>query len=153
LSLTKADRERSVRDDGTQGAMLPAIRVGEPFANCATTTPGMLQNSAMSTQHYEGWFTDPYAIHEARWFSDGRPTKLVRDGEVESYDEPPPGAPSVVTESLEEDPTATNGSDLIRADDAEQSDPFDGSAQVMEALDSFGQSGLLDVRHPYSEDK
>ncbi len=107
----------------------------------------------MSNQQFEGWFTDPYAVHEARWISDGRPTKLVRDGAVESYDEPPPGPPTVVPERLEEDPTAVNGADLIRADDAEQTDPYDSPSQVMEALDSFAQSGLLDVRHPYSEDK
>jgi hypothetical protein len=98
----------------------------------------------------EGWFTDPYGIHEARWLSDGRPTKLVRDGEVESYDEPPPGEPTIVPERLEEDPSAAYGSDLVRADDAEAAaDP----SQTMEALDSFAQSGLVDVRHPYSEDK
>jgi hypothetical protein len=97
----------------------------------------------------EGWFTDPYGVHEARWLSDGRPTKLVRDGEVESYDEPPAGEPTVVPERLEEDPSTAYGSDLVRADDAEASD----SSQTMEALDSFAQSGLVDVRHPYSEDK
>ena len=58
----------------------------------------------MSKQRFEGWFTDPYGIHEARWLSDGRPTKLVRDGGVESHDEPPPGAPSVVPERLERTP-------------------------------------------------
>lgn len=77
----------------------------------------------------------------------------MRDGEVESYDEPPPGPPAVVPERLEADPSAANGDDLIRSDDAEQTDPYDSTSQVMEALDSFGQSGLLDVRHPYSEDK
>ncbi|HEX4218282.1 MAG TPA: hypothetical protein VHZ02_07935 [Acidimicrobiales bacterium] len=107
----------------------------------------------MSDQASEGWFTDPYAIHEARWLSAGRPTKLVRDGEVESYDEPPPEAPSTVPERLEAHPSAANGSDLIRADDAEQTDPYDSTSQMMEGLDSFAQSGLLDVRHPYSEDK
>ncbi|HEY1446801.1 MAG TPA: hypothetical protein VGF51_18150 [Acidimicrobiales bacterium] len=107
----------------------------------------------MTEERLEGWFTDPYAVHEARWLSDGRPTKLVRDGEVESYDEPPQEAPSVVPERLEPDPSATNGDDLFRADDAEGTDPHVSPSQVMEALDSFGQSGLLDVRHPYSEDK
>jgi hypothetical protein len=37
----------------------------------------------------EGWYRDPFAIHEDRWMSQGRPTKLVRDGGVESYDPPP----------------------------------------------------------------
>jgi hypothetical protein len=85
--------------------------------------------------------------------SDGRPTKLVRDGEVESYDEPPPGPPTLVPQRLEADPSAVNGDDLIRADDAERTDPYGSPSQAMEALDSFGQSGFLDVRHPYSEDK
>jgi hypothetical protein len=126
---------------------------GEGFANSATTVAQVLQTTFMSDQSYEGWFTDPYAIHEARWLSDGRATKLVRDGGVESYDEPPPGAPSVVPERIEALPSATNGSDLLRSDDAERADAHDSPSQAMEALDSFAQSGLLDVRHPYSEDK
>jgi len=42
----------------------------------------------------EGWYTDPFGRHEARWMSDGTPTKLVRDGDVESYDDPPDEEPS-----------------------------------------------------------
>jgi hypothetical protein len=37
----------------------------------------------------EGWYRDPFAIHEDRWMSQVRPTKLVRDGGVEAYDPPP----------------------------------------------------------------
>ncbi len=37
----------------------------------------------------EGWYTDPFGRHDARWMSAGRPTKLVRDGDDESYDDPP----------------------------------------------------------------
>ena len=37
----------------------------------------------------EGWFRDPYGQHDDRWFSAGHPTSLVRDGAVESRDEPP----------------------------------------------------------------
>jgi hypothetical protein len=37
----------------------------------------------------QGWYDDPFRLHEARYFSAGRPTKLVRDGDTESYDEPP----------------------------------------------------------------
>jgi hypothetical protein len=106
----------------------------------------------MSDELQEGWFTDPYGIHEARWLSGGRPTKLVRDGDIETYDDPPEGPPSLVPERLEADPRAVGGSDLRRADEAEQTDP-NASSQVMEALDSYAQAGLLDVRHPYSEDK
>jgi len=41
----------------------------------------------------EGWYTAPYGRHEARWMSAGTPTRLVRDGEVESYDDPPDEPP------------------------------------------------------------
>jgi hypothetical protein len=37
----------------------------------------------------DGWFQDPFAVHEARYISHGRATKLVRDGTSESYDPPP----------------------------------------------------------------
>ena len=43
----------------------------------------------MGTIPAEGWYRDPFAIHEDRWMSQGRPTKLVRDGGVEAYDPPP----------------------------------------------------------------
>jgi len=39
-----------------------------------------------------GWHPDPSGLHELRYFSQGRPTHLVRDGAVESYDTPPPTA-------------------------------------------------------------
>jgi len=37
----------------------------------------------------QNWCPDPFGIHEARWFSNGTPTALVRDGGVESQDPPP----------------------------------------------------------------
>jgi hypothetical protein len=66
----------------------------------------------------EGWFTDPFGRHEARWLSSGKPTKLVRDGEVESYDEPPDEEPGSVPERVEHSAEANNGADLIRAGDS-----------------------------------
>lgn len=42
-----------------------------------------------SGTEYEGWYTDPFERHEARWFSAGAPSKLVPDGTVESSDPPP----------------------------------------------------------------
>jgi curved DNA-binding protein CbpA len=36
-----------------------------------------------------GWYKDPYNLHELRWFSVGRATHLVRDGDVTSSDDPP----------------------------------------------------------------
>jgi hypothetical protein len=47
----------------------------------------------------EGWYTDPYARHEARWMSQGKPTRLVRDGRVEASD-PVAGEPFAVTPIL-----------------------------------------------------
>jgi len=37
----------------------------------------------------QNWCPDPFGSHEARWFSNGIPTALVRDGGVESQDAPP----------------------------------------------------------------
>jgi len=65
----------------------------------------------------EGWYTDPYALHDARWMSEGRPTALVRDGDIENQD-PAPDGPFTVTPIR----LGLNGSpsDLRRADDAER---------------------------------
>ena len=49
---------------------------------------------ADTLKNAQGWYSDPYGYHKARWFSDGRPTALVRDDGVESSD-PPPEAPFV----------------------------------------------------------
>jgi hypothetical protein len=64
----------------------------------------------------EGWCTDPFGRHEARWISSGRPTFLVRDGNVESYDEPPDQEPSVVAERIV--PVGSHNS-IRRADDTQ----------------------------------
>ena len=68
--------------------------------------------------HAEGWYRDPYGLHDDRWFSDGRPTNLVRDQGIESRDEPPQTEPPLPLV-----PVAANqrsqGQDLLRADEAE----------------------------------
>ena len=71
----------------------------------------------MIDEHGEGWYTDPYGRHEARWISAGSPTKLVRDGAVESYDDPPDEEPSQEATKLVVEPLA--GGQGHRADDAE----------------------------------
>ena len=38
------------------------------------------------TPRAEGWYHDPTGRHELRWFSDGTPTKLVRDATYDSTD-------------------------------------------------------------------
>src|SRR5215467_12992103 len=55
-------------------------------------TRGLSRNTALVADTVrQGWHKDPFGLHEARYFSAGSPTKLVRDGSVEGYDEPPPG--------------------------------------------------------------
>jgi hypothetical protein len=51
----------------------------------------------------DGWFRDPFALHEARYISHGRATKLVRDGTSESYDPPP--TESITTDVLQAAPS------------------------------------------------
>lgn len=67
---------------------------------------------------------DPYEIHHDRWMSAGQPTKLVRDGQTESYDPPPdhpmPPGELIPAEAAGDD--VANGSYFRRADDP-ASDP------------------------------
>jgi hypothetical protein len=66
----------------------------------------------------QGWYRDPYGLHEDRYLSDGQPTKLVRDGGAESYDPPPPRPPKAELVEVTHSPSA-NGSDLRRVDEKE----------------------------------
>jgi len=45
----------------------------------------------------QGWHVDPWLRHQPRYFSDGQPTDLVRDGAQESTDPPPP-VPALVAD-------------------------------------------------------
>jgi hypothetical protein len=83
----------------------------------------------------EGWYVDPYQHHEARWFSDGRPTALVRDGGVESHDAPPSTPYGGQLESIAENPAA-GPDDLRRADSNEGPvDPHAAADAVWEVFD------------------
>ena len=64
----------------------------------------------------QGWCTDPWGLHEARYFSAGHPTKLVRDGDRESYEEPPATAPTADPVPIESNELG-DGSDTKRAED------------------------------------
>jgi hypothetical protein len=68
----------------------------------------------------EGWYRDPYGIHEDRWMSQGRPTEMVRDGGRESYDPAPDRRlpEGDLVPAAQAAAEATDGSDLRRADDA-----------------------------------
>jgi len=66
----------------------------------------------------QGWYVDPYRLHEARWFSEGTPTALVRDEGVTSQD-PPPNTPYLVQpEAIQQadDNGSSDGSDESRDD-------------------------------------
>jgi len=91
----------------------------------------------------QGWYRDPYCVHEDRYFSDGQPTKLVRDGGVECYDPPPPGpAKMQLVEVRESQPR--DGDDLRRADDRSVGPAaYDGKAAFWAALDSVAVYGPL----------
>jgi hypothetical protein len=67
----------------------------------------------------EGWCTDPYGTHDARWMSAGMPTSLVRDGELESHEDPPDTPPSHVAVRIEAPPGSVTWKDTLRADAAE----------------------------------
>jgi hypothetical protein len=56
---------------------------------------------------YEGWADDPFGAHEVRYFVDGRPTKLVRDGSMETFDDLPPKATRPAFPTAIEPPTET----------------------------------------------
>jgi hypothetical protein len=83
----------------------------------------------------EGWYKDPYRIHEDRWYSDGAPTALVRDGEAEAHDPPPPQpAPSGPLVPSVPHGVAAGPDDLRRADDPDEGVDPDYSE---EAFDTF----------------
>ena len=109
----------------------------------------------MADEPLEGWFTDPFVRHEARWLSDGHATKLVRDGEVTSYDEPPDGPWLESPQRIEPDPSAVSGNDLRRADEAEAADGFDakkGRWAVYDQLGAQPPSAFDDVARKWPPD-
>jgi hypothetical protein len=95
----------------------------------------------MAHDTIEGWYLDPFKVHEARWFSDGTPTALVRDRDgVESYDQPPSttfqGDLTPVSENV-----AGGGDDLLRADEENPDDHiYDPNAAFPLVRDTFSES-------------
>jgi hypothetical protein len=90
----------------------------------------------MADDREEGWYTDPFGLHEARWMSAGRPTKLVRDGTVESYDAPPDEEPSAVPERIVPEPPP--GTRLPHSGDgATEAETTQAGAAVFGALTSW----------------
>jgi hypothetical protein len=95
----------------------------------------------------EGWYRDPYEVHQDRWFSAGVATKLVRDNGGESYD-PPPGRPLPEGDLIPAVTTdgAGDGDDQRRADDGRQEQPYtpyDAAIAVDDAAGSIVGGGFL----------
>ena len=69
--------------------------------------------TAVADRGLQGWYEDTFRLHEARYFSGGRPTNLVRDGGNESYDEPPSGTSgnllAVLTATQDQEPPGWPG--------------------------------------------
>jgi hypothetical protein len=86
----------------------------------------------------EGWYHDPFGSHEARWFSDGHPTQLVRDGDIEAHDPPPEISYTGQLERVET-AAASGPDDMRRADDRETDVDV-----VAEALWVFGETAGTD---------
>ncbi|HEX4656124.1 MAG TPA: hypothetical protein VH307_01960 [Streptosporangiaceae bacterium] len=83
----------------------------------------------------QGWYRDPYLVHEDRYFSAGQATKLVRDGGKESYDTPPTGPPEAeLTEVRHSEPP--DGTDLRRADDPSAGAVYDAKAAFWAVMDN-----------------
>jgi hypothetical protein len=80
----------------------------------------------------EGWYVDPFGRHEARWFSDGIPTALVKDRHQEGKDPPPQGGWDGPLVPQDGEPPR-EGEDLLRAD--EEGPPDVGTAVFDEAAE------------------
>ena len=92
----------------------------------------------MERRQAEGWYLDPYQIHHDRWMSAGRPTKLVRDGQTESYDEAPDlPLPDVLVPAASADDEPATGSDLRRADEACDEAPYSARKARRAVIDYF----------------
>ena len=92
----------------------------------------------METNPAEGWYRDPFGIHEDRWMSQGQPTKLVRDGGAESYD-PPPDLP-LPGELV----PADSGSGAAAGDEASQEPGYDNRRAGRAALDAISGGAVVD---------
>ena len=77
--------------------------------------------------------------------SQGRPTKLVRDGGTESYDPPPDlPLPGVLVPVTEESSAPADGSDLRRSDETAEDPPYSSKRARRAALDAISGGALVD---------
>ena len=95
----------------------------------------------------EGWYADPFKIHEARWFSAGRPTDLVSDAGSESRDAPPDKP--LPSDLVRWDAEGFEG-DLRRVDDASRGEEGSDLKDPMwlKALDNAARLGQTATPYP-----
>ncbi len=74
--MTSAFPERARTESGVARPTSLSVRTG----GAGAFGPGGGTDLAV------GWHEDPFGRHEIRWFSQGDPTSLVRDGVAESHD-------------------------------------------------------------------
>jgi hypothetical protein len=94
----------------------------------------------VGTLSAEGWYQDPFGIHEHRWMSRGQPTKLVRDGGSESYD-PPPDLP-LPTELVPADAGSSAADDDTGG--AGQESSYSNRRARRAALDAISGGAIVD---------
>lgn len=95
----------------------------------------------MTTLLAQGWYRDPYGVHQDRYFSAGTATKLVRDSGREAYD-PAPDRPLPSGDLVPADEGGEetgNRSDLRHADEA-SAEAYDRAKARRAAFDVFDQS-------------
>ena len=85
----------------------------------------------------EGWYKDPYDRFEARWISAGRPTRLVRNGDLEASDDPPDGPLPTRFDPLDPVEVDTHGTDLSRAGSEDESMGAAASRGVGQSVPNF----------------
>lgn len=85
---------------------------------------------------FQGWYVDPLGVHDARWFSAGEPTDLVRDDAIEARDPWPAGRDAGEPTPFPES-EAPVGTDLIRVDGES-----DGRPDPAAALDIAAGGGV-----------
>ena len=97
------------------------------------------QVTSVSLVTSTGWYLDPFQMHVERWFTEGRPTSLVRDGREESQDPPPFDA---YDGELDEAPVAhaPDGRDQLRAGESTRWPPSP-KEQGQAATDAWAAGG------------
>jgi hypothetical protein len=94
----------------------------------------------VGTNTVEGWYQDPFGVHEHRWMSQGRPTKLVRDGGTESYDAPPDLPLPAVLVPADSDSSAAAGD----TGEAGQESSYSNWRASRAALDAISGGAVVD---------